>query len=200
GAFLQGGVHANAAGGLSVAAADAASISALIVVEALGVGLVGGSFGVSLTQNQIADDVTASLGSSTITPHGHDVSVSAASSSQISGHVIGTSETIAIGVAGAGCDAESRDDSTTEAFVGNQANLTLNGGSLTVSAASATAVKAEADGGALGIVGAGDILSDATATGQTRAFIGEGSTVTARAVTVSAHSQAHAAAHPLVAA
>jgi hypothetical protein len=169
-----------------VTAKDAARVNALVVTEAFGLGLVGGSIGVSLTQNQIDDGITASLGNASVNTQGHDVTVSALSLADISAQVVGTSQTIAIGFDGNGCEADSRDDSVTQAFVGDQARLYLNGGSLHVSASSGSTVSSEADGGALGIVAVGHNYSTAEAEGTTLAFIGGNVTINAAEVDVTA--------------
>jgi hypothetical protein len=186
GAFLQGGVTANAAGGLQASAKDAASVQSLVVTEAFGLGLVGGSIGVSLTQNLIDDAITASLGSASVNTQGHDVTVSALSLAQISAQVVGTSQTIAIGFDGNGCEADSRDDSVTEAFVGDQARLNLTGGALHVTSSSGSTLSSEADGGALGIVAIGHNYATAEAEGATLAFIGGDVTLNAAEVDVTA--------------
>ncbi|HEV8062517.1 MAG TPA: hypothetical protein VGP68_21740, partial [Gemmataceae bacterium] len=188
-AFVQSGSTVQATSAVQITASDAATIDSTVGTGSFSIGLVAASIGVSLNNSTIGDTVSAYVGNATVTTSGGGVDISATSAATIGGEAVATSVAVGIGGSGAGGESTSTDKITTQAYLATGANVATNGGLLSLSSTSSPQISAEADGGSLGLVSVGVMLSTASLNGPTRAYIGEGVTVNAGGVSVEALSQ-----------
>ncbi len=188
-AVVQNGATVGATGAVQIEATDAANIDSTVGAGAFSVGVVAVSIGVSLNNSTIGDTVNAYIGKATVTTSGGAVDVSATSTATIGGEAVATSVAAGIGGSGAGGESTSTDNVATQAYLATGANVATHGGQLNITSKATPQISAEADGGSLGLVSAGVMLSTATLNGPTRAYIGEGVTVNAGDVSVKSLSQ-----------
>ena len=176
-------VQANG-GAVLVSATNTASINATLGTGALSIGLFGLSVGVSLSTNTVNPDVEAFINDATVTTYGQDVDVTASSTNTITGKAIATS--LSTGVAGAGGNATSTDDTTTSAYVTAGSSIVTNSNGTEPSSSSGAlnidaentggTVTAECDGGSGGVGSIGVFLATANVGGSTTAYLAAGLT------------------------
>ena len=180
------GVGAN--GAVQLTALDTSSIASRVGSGSLSIGIFGASVGVSLTTNILGNQVSAAIIGATVTTTGGDVDLTATATDTANGLAVATAVSVAVGGAGAGGNSTTTNNTVTQAYLGAGANVNTRGGTLNVDATATPTLTAETDGGALGIAAIGATVANATLSGATQAFIGEGGTVAAGNVAVSAQS------------
>jgi hypothetical protein len=168
---------------LVVAAVDQPSIVANVGSAGLAQAAVGSSVGAATTMNTVGDRVTASIDHATVTGANVDAAITATSSDTVLASSIATAGSAVSAPAGA--FATSTDNTATLADLGTGTSINV-GGTLTVNATSTPSVSGEAQGGSSSIAAAGPVESTADLEGSVRAYIGEGVSVSALAVNVTA--------------
>ncbi|NEU80298.1 DUF4347 domain-containing protein [Nostoc sp. UIC 10630] len=162
---------------LRVAATDNSAISSDVGAGSLAFGAVGGSIGVSLTDNTINNNVRAFVDGLVTVTNGN-VEITADSTATANSFAIATSIAASVGggFAGAGSDAQTTIGGTVEAYLGTAGRLNLSAiaGDAIVKATSNQTTETKAIGVAVstGFVGAavGVTLADTTFNGTTRAY------------------------------
>ncbi|MBD2449019.1 DUF4347 domain-containing protein [Nostoc sp. FACHB-152] len=162
---------------LRVTATDNSSISSDVGAGSLAFGAVGGSIGVSVTDNTINNSVRAFIDGLVTVTNGN-VEITADSTATANSFAIATSIAASVfgGFAGAGSDAKTTIGGTVEAYLGTAGRLTVNSatGDAIIKATSNqnTTTKASGTAISLGAVGAavGVTLADTTFNGITRAY------------------------------
>ncbi len=180
-AAIQGGAQAQTCGALAadrvtLTAADSINLNATVGTGSLAVGFVGASIGVSLATNTVTDTVTACIRGAKVTTQGPAVTIRASSDNSIASMAVATAATVGIGVAGAGGNATSTDNSAVSAYVDPGSTIQTNDsgssyGALSVTASSHGTVSAEIDGGAGGIGSIGVFFANASCGGSTTAYV-----------------------------
>jgi len=177
---------------LRVTATDNSAISSDVGAGSLAFGAVGGSIGVSVTDNTINNTVRAFVDGLVTVTNGN-VQITADSTATANSFAIATSIAASVfgGFAGAGSDAQTTIGGTVEAYLGTAGRLNLSAiaGDAIVKATSnqTTTTKAIGTAISLGAVGAavGVTLADTTFNGITRAYL-QGNLSAANDLTVEA--------------
>jgi len=185
-AYIGNSSDVDATNDITVTATDDATIRSDVASGMLSVAIAGASIGVSLTDNTVNNTVKAYIDAD-VTSTGGDIRVNADSLGQADALAVATSISVSVGVAGSGAGATSTVKGPIEAYFGNGAVVTAENGTAFVRAASDARVDAETRGGSVAsLVAISGMVSTAKAEGSTKAYAGEGVTVTSKGLDVSA--------------
>jgi hypothetical protein len=185
-AFVDGGATVTTTGDVNIEATEVATISADVPAISVAIGVLAAAVGVSLSENTIDSDVHAYVGDATLNAGSGDVAVRAASEHDVEATTTPIAISIGIGIAGAGADAITTIDGTTEAWLGDGADIDTTGDVAVTSYTTAVAT-AEGEGGGAGALSFDVLLAEATIGQHTRAHIDDGATVDAGDLTVATY-------------
>ena len=174
-AFIQGANASSrssttAAGNITLSASESGTINAEVGSGAVSAGLIGGSIGISLATNTISSSIKAWLADANVTSSANGISVVARASDSVTTLSVATSIAAAIGGAGAGATATSSVNPNVEAHAGSGTALNA-AGDITIGATSTNSATATTYGLAVGAVGIGTTISNATASGSVLAHM-----------------------------
>ncbi|HEX9334937.1 MAG TPA: hypothetical protein VF892_03585, partial [Pseudonocardiaceae bacterium] len=186
-AFILNSAEVQSAGAVSVTADDKADVSATIVSVSLAVGLVGIAIGISLADNTVEDDVSASIGGSSVTAGAGDIEITANDVPTITTKSVVLALAAGPGVTtGAGAKSVVTIDGTTAANV-DASTLSAVGHRVLVSADSTATADPSTTSVALALgegVAISVLTSTATIAGATEATVTGASAITADGIDV----------------
>ena len=135
--------------------------------------------GLTLTDNTISDNVSAFVAGSTVTAGGdHDIAITATSEPTIETVSTVGAASLGLGGAAAGGNSKTTIEGTTQAYI-DGGSLIADGNDIIVSADATLVADPVIRGLTGGAVAVSDMISDANIAGQTRAWVGGATTVTA---------------------
>jgi hypothetical protein len=176
----------NAASGVTVEALDTSNVSAEVVSVALSAGLVSLAVGVVLVDNSIGNDVNAFIDASTVTANGSgDVYVHASSQPTIDAESTVGAVSFGLGGSGAGGSSKVSILGTTQAYIVSS-NVTAAGDDIRVLAESQAMASPKIESLSAGLAAVNAMVSEATFSGQTKAWLGGSVTLLANATQVRA--------------
>ena len=179
-ASIQSSADVKAYGDVQVSATDTASITAEIKTLSVAGGLISVAVGVSLSENTITENVSASIEDSTVTAASGDILVSADSAATV--HTTNTVGAVALGLGGAGQSGKSKTtiEDVTLAFL-DASTFEAANGSVTVRADASSNAAPSIFGFSASLVNVADMEADAKIAGSTRAYVSGATGVTASA-------------------
>ena len=176
----------NSAGGVTIEAIDSSNVSADVVSVALSAGLVSLAVGVVLVDNSIGNDVNAFIDSSTVTANGSgDVYVHASSQPTIDAESIVGAVSFGLGGSGAGGSSKVGIRGTTQAYIVGS-NVTAASDDIRVLAESQAIANPKIKSLSAGLAAVNAMVSEATFSGQTKAWLGGSVTLVANSTQVRA--------------
>jgi hypothetical protein len=160
-----------ATGGISLTAAENATIKSQIVTAVASAALVGGSLGISLAQNTVDSSITAYVDNAKVTSSAGQIAIGASSSDAVNTLSVATSVALTLGGAGAGASATANVSPSVSAYAGSGAALSASG-NISVTAGATDSATAATYGVALSVGIAGGVsITTASANGSTTAHI-----------------------------
>ena len=152
--------------------ASGASVGATVSIAAM------------LAESNLDGSTQAYVGGNDVIHAGEvDVFANSTNNASASSVLVGISD-----VGGAGANVTSTVNHTTKAYIAAGSQVTVTGGSLNVQATSGATSTANAHGGTGGIVNVAVLVNSATINDTTEAYVGEGSTVSASSLNVTANT------------